>query len=68
MAKQSDTFGNFVRLNLIGEIVEVVDFDSTEITINFKGQHLTLKHNEVSHIMPEEAARKMSLDDARPGR
>jgi hypothetical protein len=56
MGKQFDTFGKFVRLNLIGEIVEVVDCDSTEITINYKGRQFTLDHYEVSRITPEEAA------------
>lgn len=56
MGKQYDIFGKFVRLNLIGEIVEVVDCDATEITINHKGRHFTLDHGEVSRITPEEAA------------
>jgi hypothetical protein len=56
MGKQYDIFGKFVRLNLIGEIVEVVDCDSTEITINHKGRKYTMDHHEVSRLTPEEAA------------
>jgi hypothetical protein len=56
MAKQWDDFGKFVRLNLIGEIVEVVGFDSTNITIRYKGQNLTMEHFEVSRITSEEEA------------
>lgn len=40
MAKYSDGFGKFVRLKLIGEVVQVVSSDSDEITINFKGKIL----------------------------
>ena len=36
MGKQYDKFDRFVRLKLIGEIVEVVDCDATEITINLR--------------------------------
>jgi hypothetical protein len=56
MGKHDDKFGKFVRLNLIGEIVEVVDCDSTEITVNYKGRKFTMDHHEVSRITPEEAA------------
>jgi hypothetical protein len=56
VAKKSDLFDKFVRLNLTDEIVEVVSGDSNEITINYKGRHLTLRHSEVSRITPEEAA------------
>jgi hypothetical protein len=55
MPTQSDGYGKFVRLNLSGEIVEVVDFDLTEITINFRGKNLTLKHYDVSCLTPQEA-------------
>ncbi len=64
MAKQWDDFGKFVRLNLIGEIVEVVNFDSSNITVKYKGQNLTMEHFEVSRITPEEesvaAAKRIS--------
>jgi hypothetical protein len=56
-------FGKFIRLNLTGEIVEVVGFNSTDITINFKGKILTMEHYEVSRITHEEelvAARRIS--------
>ncbi len=56
MAKKCDEFGKFVRLNLVGEIVEVVDADETEIMVKFFGHILTMKHREVSRISPEEAA------------
>jgi hypothetical protein len=55
MAEKWNTFGKFVRLNLIGEVVEVVCCDSTEITIKFKETDLTLKHYEVSRITAAEA-------------
>jgi hypothetical protein len=47
-------FGRYVRLNLIGEIAEVVSFDTTEITIKYKGNTLTMDHYEVSRISHEE--------------
>ena len=53
---ETEAFGKFVRLKLTGDIVEVVSFDSTDITIKFKGQNLTMEHYEVSRIAPEEAA------------
>jgi preprotein translocase subunit YajC len=56
MGIHADNFGKFVRLNLIGEIVEVLDYDSTEITVNYKGRKLTFDHHEVSRITPEEEA------------
>jgi hypothetical protein len=56
MAKYSDEFDKFVRLKLTGEIVEVLSSDAKEITINFRGQNLTLHHHEVSRLTPEEAA------------
>jgi hypothetical protein len=65
MAKQTAGLNKFVRLNLIGEIVEVVSFNSMEITIKFQGMNLTMQHDEVSRIPPEEVARKMSLNDGR---
>jgi hypothetical protein len=56
VAKHSEQFGKFVRLNLTGEIVEVVGFDSTDIMINYRGRNLTMAHHEISHLAPEEAA------------
>ncbi|HXC36228.1 MAG TPA: hypothetical protein VNV43_10160 [Candidatus Acidoferrales bacterium] len=56
VAKKFNEFGKFVRLNIIGEIVEVEGCDSTEITINYKGRKYTMDHNEVSRITPEDAA------------
>jgi hypothetical protein len=63
MAKKSDEFGKFVRLNLIGEIVEVVSADSKEITVKYYGHQLTMRHSEVSRITPEEAASAASQID-----
>lgn len=63
MIKHPQAFGKFVRLNLIGEIVEVLSFDSTDIVINYKGKILTMEHHEVSRLTPEEevaAARRIS--------
>lgn len=54
MKKHPQAFGKFVRLNLIGEIVEVLSFDSTDIVINYKGKILTMEHYEVSRLTPEE--------------
>ena len=56
MIKHPKAFGKFVRLNLIGEIVEVLSFDSTDIVINYKGKILTMEHYEVSRLTPEEEA------------
>jgi hypothetical protein len=63
MIKHTGVFGKFVRLNLIGEVVEVLSFDSTDITVNYKGKILTMEHYEVSRLTPEEettAARRIS--------
>jgi hypothetical protein len=56
VAENPRAFGKYVRLNLIGEIAEVLSFDSTEITIRFKGNTLTMEHYEVSRISAEEEA------------
>jgi len=56
MIKHTGVFGKFVRLNLIGEIAEVLSFDSTDITVNYKGKILTMEHYEVSRLTPTEEA------------
>jgi hypothetical protein len=56
MIQHPKAFGKFVRLNLTGEVVEVLDCNSTEIIINFKGKKLTMAHYQVSWATPEEAA------------
>jgi hypothetical protein len=56
MIKHTEVFGKFVRLNLIGEIVEVLSFDSTDIVVNYKGKILTMEHYEVTRLTPEEEA------------
>jgi hypothetical protein len=56
MPKRPEALDKFVRLNLIGEIVEVVGFDSTNITVKYRGKNLTMEHYEVSRVTPEEAA------------
>jgi len=48
------SLGKFVRLKLTDEIVEVVTSDSDSITVNFKGQHIILRHTEVYRLSPEE--------------
>jgi len=42
MPKRPEALDKFVRLNLIGEIVEVVGFDSTNITVKYRGKNLTI--------------------------
>jgi hypothetical protein len=54
MIKHTGVFGKFVRLNLIGEVAEVLSFDSTDITVNYKGKIMTMEHYEVSRLTPEE--------------
>lgn len=56
MIKHPQAFGKFVRLNLTGEVVEVLECNSTEIIISFKGKKLTMAHHQVSRAAPEEAA------------
>lgn len=56
MVKKFESFGKFVRLNLFGHIVEVVDCNSAEIVVNYKGEKLRMSHSEVSWATPEEAA------------
>jgi hypothetical protein len=63
MPNRPEAFGKFVRLNLIGEIVEVVSVDSTEITVKYRGHHLTMNHYEVSRITREEEAAAASQVD-----
>ena len=58
MVESSGTFDKFVRLNLTGEIVEVVKLDSIGITINYRGKHLTMNCNEVSCVTLEEIGRE----------
>ena len=58
MVESSGTFDKFVRLNLTGEIVEVVKLDSIGITINYRGKHLTRNCNEVSCVTLEEIGRE----------
>jgi hypothetical protein len=45
-----------VRLNLTGEIVEVVNQSPVDVTINYQGERMTLYHQEVSPLTPEEEA------------
>ena len=54
--KNTEAFDKFVRLELTGEIVEVVGFDSGDIMINYRGKTLTMCPSEISRISPEEAA------------
>jgi hypothetical protein len=56
VAKNLEGFGKFVRLHLTGESVEVVSFDSNEITVKYKGKDLVMSHHEVSLLTPEEQA------------
>ena len=56
MGKKYDKFGRFVRLKIIGEIVKVVDCDTTDITIKHLGRNFTMDHDAVSRLTPEEAA------------
>ena len=56
VVKTFGSFGKFVRLNLFGAIVEVVDCNSAEIVVNYKGEKLRVSHSEVSWATPEEAA------------
>ena len=56
VVKKFGSFGKFVRLNLFGTIVEVVDCNSAEIVVNYKGEKLRMSHSEISWATPEEAA------------
>jgi hypothetical protein len=56
VAKHFEAFGKYVRLILTGEIVEVLNSDSTEIMINYRGKHLTIDQYDVSRLTSEEAA------------
>lgn len=53
---QLNGFGQFVRLNLVREIVEVVDVNPTEITVKYLGHCFTMKPYRVSRVTPEEEA------------
>ena len=53
-------FGTFVRLNLTGEIVEVVGSESADITIKYRGEYVTLCQHEVSAISSTEATKPIS--------
>ena len=56
VVKNFASFGKFVRLNLFGDIVEVLECNSAEIVVNYKGEKLRMSHSEVSWATPEEAA------------
>jgi hypothetical protein len=67
VVKESENFGKFVRLNLTGEIVEVVNYTKSEITIRFKGKDLVMSHGDISRIAADEASKhEKNLNDARP--
>jgi hypothetical protein len=53
-ANEPPSLGRFVRLKLTDEIVEVKQWASNSLTIEFKGQSITLRHDEVRHLPPEE--------------
>ncbi|HEX3625840.1 MAG TPA: hypothetical protein VH280_10490 [Verrucomicrobiae bacterium] len=56
VVKKHASFGKFVRLNRLGDIVEVLDCNSAEILVNYKGEKLRMSHSEISWATPEEAA------------
>lgn len=53
-ANEPQSPGEFVRLKLTNEIVEVVSCDSNTVTVNFKGQPIVFRHDEVYRLPPEE--------------
>lgn len=56
VVKKHASFGKYVRLNLLRDIVEVLDCNSAEIVVNYKGEKLRMSHSEISWATPEEAA------------
>jgi hypothetical protein len=56
VVKKFASFGKFVRLNLTGQIVEVLDCNLIEIIVNFEGKKLTMTHSDISWATPQEAA------------
>jgi hypothetical protein len=44
----------FVRLKLTDEIVEVTKWTSNSLTIIFKDEPITLRHDEIYHLLPED--------------
>ena len=56
MKNPSEINGKFVRLNLTGEIVEVLTGDSKELTIKYRGENITLFRYEVSALTAGEEA------------
>jgi hypothetical protein len=56
MKKPSEINGKLVRLNLTGEIIEVLADDSTEITVKYLGENITLYPHEVSALTAKEVA------------
>lgn len=53
-ANEPQSLGRFVRLKLTDEIVEVKQWSSDGLTITFKGQSITLRHDEVYHLPLED--------------
>lgn len=53
-AAESQPLEKFVRLKLTNEIVEVKQWASNKVTIMFKGQPITLRHDEVYHLPQSE--------------
>jgi hypothetical protein len=56
----------FVRLNLTGEIVEVVGQSSLGLTIKYLGEQTTLSYHEITPLTPEEEAVQLQPRKRRP--
>lgn len=57
--------GNFVRLNLTGEVVELESCDASRVRIYYRGHRIEMRRDEVSRLTPEEAAYEESLKGQR---
>jgi hypothetical protein len=51
-AAEPQSLEKFVRLKLTDEIVEVTKWTSNNLTIIFKDEPITLRHDEVYHLPP----------------
>jgi hypothetical protein len=55
----------FVRLNVTGEIVEVVGQSSLDLTIKYLGERATLHYHEITQLTLEEEASQLQRRKSR---
>jgi hypothetical protein len=56
MESHPDRTLKFVRLPMTREIVEVVGQNAADLTLNYRGEQITLSRRDVTLLTPEEEA------------